>query len=90
MAAARKISPFGYLSDIAPGPIFVGVEKPMKTYTIDNILFTHAKVSDDVVYKLIETMENNKADMIAVAPNLREFAAANLHKEYRSRSIPAP
>ena len=54
----------------------------MKTYTIDNILFTHAKVSDDVVYKLIETMENNKADMIAVAPNLREFTAAGLHKSY--------
>jgi TRAP-type uncharacterized transport system substrate-binding protein len=83
IAAARKISPFGYLSDIAPGPIFVGVEQPMKTYTIDNILFTHAKVSDDVVYKLIETMENNKADMIAVAPNLREFAAANLNKDYK-------
>lgn len=83
IAAARAILPFGYLSDIAPGPIFVGVEKPMKTYTVDNILFTHAKVSDDVVYKLIETMENNKADMIAVAPNLREFAAANLHKDYK-------
>ena len=33
LPAARTISPFGYLSDIAPGPIFVGVEKPMKTYT---------------------------------------------------------
>jgi TRAP transporter TAXI family solute receptor len=83
MEAARKISQYGYLSDIAPGPIFVGVEKPMKTYTIDNILFTHAKVSDDVVYKLIETMEANKADMIAIAPNLREFAAANLYKDYK-------
>ena len=80
---ARKISPFGYLSDIAPGPIFIGVERPMKTYTIDNILFTHAKVPDDVVYKVIETMESNKDDMIAVAPNLREFAAANLHKDYK-------
>jgi len=83
MAAARKISSYGYLSDIAPGPIFVGVEKPMKTYTIDNILFTHTKVPDEVVYKVIETMEANKADMIAVAPNLREFAAANLHKDYK-------
>jgi TRAP transporter TAXI family solute receptor len=83
MAEARKISPFGYLSDIAPGPIFVGVERPMKTYTIDNILFTHAKTPDDVVYKVIETMENNKADMIAVAPNLREFSAAGLHKDYK-------
>jgi uncharacterized protein len=82
MEAANKISPFGYLSDIAPGPIFVGVEKPMKTYTIDNILFTHDKVSDDVVYKLIETLEGNKADLIAVAPPLREFSAENLNKKY--------
>ena len=79
MEAARKISPFGYLTDIAPGPIFVGVEQPMKTYTIDNMLFTHAKVPDDVVYKVIDTMENNKPDMIAVAPNLREFAASSLY-----------
>ena len=82
LPAAKAISPFGYLSDIAPGPIFVGVEQPMKTYTIDNILFTHAKVSDDVVYKLIETMATNKADMVAVAPNLREFDAAELNKQY--------
>jgi TRAP transporter TAXI family solute receptor len=82
MEAARKISPYGYLSDVTPGPIFIGVEKPMKVYTIDNILFTHAKVADDVVYKLIDTMESNKADMIAVAPNLREFSAAGLNKKY--------
>ena len=82
MAAARRISPYGYLSDVAPGPIFIGVEKPMKVYTIDNILFTHAKVADDAVYRLIDTMEANKADMVAVAPNLREFSAAGLNKKY--------
>jgi uncharacterized protein len=80
--AARKIVPLGYLSDIAPGPIFIGVEKPMKTYTIDNLLFTNAKVPDAVVYKVIETMEANKPDMIAIAPNLREFSAAGLNKKY--------
>lgn len=82
MAEARKIQPYGYLSDAAPGPIFIGVEKPMKVYTIDNLLFTHAKVPDDVVYKVMATMEANKGDMIAVAPNLREFSAAGLHKQY--------
>ncbi len=54
----------------------------MKVYTIDNILFTHAKVPDDVVYKAIETMEANKAEMIGVAPNLREFSAGGLNKKY--------
>jgi len=82
IAAARKISPYGYLTNVEPGPIFVGVEKPMQVYTIDNILFTHAKVPDDVVYKVIETMEANKAEMIAVAPNLREFSAAGLNRRY--------
>ena len=37
---------------------------------------------DDVVYKAIETLEANKADLIAIAPNLREFSAAGLNKDY--------
>ena len=82
MPAARKISPCGYLTDVAPGPIFIGVEKPMKIYTFDNLLFTNAKVPDDVVYKFLDTMENNKPDLIAVAPNLREFSADGLNKKY--------
>jgi TRAP transporter TAXI family solute receptor len=81
--AGRKIVPFGYLSDIKPGPIFIGVEKPMTTFTIDNILVTNAKVPDDVVYKLIATMEANKPDMIAIAPNLREFSSAGMYKNYK-------
>src|SRR5262245_23514646 len=28
MVEAKKIQPYGYLSDIAPGPIFVGVDRP--------------------------------------------------------------
>src|SRR5436190_1641176 len=44
--------------------------------------FGAPKVRDDVVYKVIETMEANKAEMIAVAPNLREFSAAGLNKKY--------
>lgn len=35
-----------------------------------------------MVYKAIETMEGNKAEMVAVAPNLREFSAAGLNKTY--------
>ena len=82
MAEARKIFPLGYLSPAAPGPFFVGVEKPMPVYTWDNMLFTNAKVKDDVVYRIIETLEKNKADLVAVQPALREFSAASLYKKY--------
>ena len=54
----------------------------MKVYSYDNMLFTNAKVADDIVYKMIETLEGNKADLLAVQPALREFSAANLYKQY--------
>ena len=82
MAAAKKILPQGYLSPAAPGPFFVGVDHPMGVYTWDNMLFTNAKVKDEVVYKIIETLEKNKADLVAVQPALREFNAAGLYKAY--------
>lgn len=82
MAAAKKILPEGYLSKAVPNGFFVGVDHPMGVYTWDNMIFTNAKVSDDVVYKLIDTLEKNKADLIAVQPALREFSAAALYKSY--------
>lgn len=82
MAEAKKIMPWGYLSMAQPGPFFIGVEKPMNVYTWDNMLVTNAKVKDDVIYKLIETLENNKDELVAVQPALREFSAAALYKKY--------
>jgi TRAP transporter TAXI family solute receptor len=82
MAAAKKILPDGYLSPAVPNGFFIGVEKPMKVYTWDNMIFTNAKVKDEVVYKLIETLESNKADLVSVQPALREFSASKLYKSY--------
>ena len=82
MAQARKIMPWGYLTKAQPSPFFIGVEQPMNVYTWDNMLFTNAKVKDEVIYKIIETMENNKDELISVQPALREFSAAGLYKKY--------
>jgi uncharacterized protein len=82
MPAAKKIMPWGYLTEVAPGPIFTGVEKPMKVYTFDNMLITNAKVPDEFVYKILDTLEKNKADLVAVQPVLREFSAENGYKQY--------
>ena len=46
----------------------------MKVYGFDNMLITSAKVKDDLIYKVLETMEKYKDDMIAVQPVLREFS----------------
>jgi uncharacterized protein len=82
MPAGRKIMKWGYATEVAPGPAFVGVEKPMKVYSFDNILFTNASVKEDFVYKFLDTLEKNHPDLIAVQPVLREFSAAAGYKKY--------
>jgi len=88
IAAARKHSPYGYLTEAQPGPVFVGVERPMKVYTFDQMLYTHTGVPDDVVYKVIDIMANNKAELAVVAPALREFAVEDMYKTYDFRYHP--
>jgi TRAP transporter TAXI family solute receptor len=82
MPAARKIERWGYLTEVAPGPVFIGVEKPMKIYSFDNLIFTSTKTNDDFVYRFLDTLLKNKDDLIAVQPVLREFSAGFGYKQY--------
>jgi hypothetical protein len=82
MGEARKIMAYGYATDVAPGPVFIGVEKPMKVYTFDNIIFTHAKTPDDFVYRVLATLDKEKAELVAVQPVLREFSPEFAYKQY--------
>jgi TRAP-type uncharacterized transport system substrate-binding protein len=79
---ARKIFKWAYLTDIGPAPIFIGVTKPMKTFSFDNMIYTNAKVKDEVVYKVLETMEKFKSELMTVQPVLREFSANASYKRY--------
>jgi TRAP transporter TAXI family solute receptor len=82
MPAARKIERWGYLTEVSPGPVFVGVEKPMKVYSFDNLFFTSAKTSDELVFKILDTLFKNKDDLLAVQPVLREFTPTFAYKQY--------
>jgi len=82
MPAARKVTPYGFLTSVQPGPIYIGVEKPMKVYSFDNLFLVNAKVSDEMAYKILDTLEKNRADLAAVQPVLRAFSAANGYKKY--------
>src|SRR5258708_29180323 len=82
MPAAKKIMPWAYLTQIGPGPIFTGVEKPMKVYSFDNVIIASAKVSDDLVYKILDLMEKNKDELVAVQPAPRERTPAFVYRQY--------
>lgn len=80
--ASRKVFPYGYLTEVKPGPVYVGVAQPMKVYSMDYMLFTNPKVKDEVVYKMIDTMVKNKAEMTSIAPALNDFTMEGLHRKH--------
>jgi len=82
LEASRKIFPYGYFVEVRPSPVFVGVEKPMKAYSMDYVLFTNAKTKNEVVEKIIDTLAKNKPDMVAVAPIMNDFTAEALHRAH--------
>jgi len=82
LAESRKLFPYGYLTPTGPAPIFVGVTRPINVYTFDFILFTNAKAKDEAVTKIIDTLVNNKPDLVSIAPHLVSFNPALLYKKF--------
>jgi TRAP transporter TAXI family solute receptor len=82
MPAARKIEKWGYLTQVKPGPAFVGVDHPIMVYSFDNLLFTSDKASDEFVYKVLDTLVKNKADLVSLQPVLGEFSPSFAYKQY--------
>ena len=55
----------------------------MDVYAWDNLLITNDKVPDDVIDKIIDTLVNNAADLVAVQPALRGISAQNMYVDYK-------
>jgi uncharacterized protein len=74
MERMNKVNPSEYAMEVRPGPNMEGITEPIKVIALDNVLFTHAKVRDDVIYKVVKALYENKPDLVASFPPFRGFA----------------
>jgi len=63
LAAVRKHLPLAYLRLEQPGPRNPGVLEPMHIIAYDALMFAHAKVSDELVYRLVKAIHDSKAEL---------------------------
>jgi len=49
---------------------------------MDYILFTNSKMKDETVAKIIDTMANNKPDMVATAPAMNDFSVDTMYRKH--------
>ena len=82
MPAARKIMPWGYLTEVAPGPDLHRRREADEGLQLRQRADHPRQGAGRVRLQDLDTMEKNKADLVAVQPVLREFSAAFGYKQY--------
>ena len=72
--------PGAYTMVVNPSPAFEGIVRPTPIIAFDMDLNSHAKVPDDVIYKALKAIYENKADLTATFPPFGIFDPKNMAK----------
>ena len=77
---AQALIPGAYVIQVAPHPSIEGVSKPTNLIAFDMVLMTNAKVKDDVVYRTVKALHENKQELVATFPPFALFQPQNMGK----------
>jgi len=81
----KKIGDPAYQSAVIPAHTYEGQDQDVPAVAIQNFLVTHAGVPDDVVYKMVKAVFENKDALVAA-----HSAAKGIDRENAAKSPPAP
>ena len=84
MKRSQALIPGAYVLQAAPHPSVEGVSKPTNLIAFDMVLMTNAKVKDDVVYRTVKALHDNKQDLVATFPPFALFNPQNMAKPLQS------
>jgi len=73
--------PYSYVAEVKPGPGKTGIDAPTMMLVYDYALWANAKVKDDIVAKVVETLYSNPAEIKATSPLWAEFEPALMGKD---------
>ncbi len=80
MKRTQDLIPGAYIMQVAPNPAIEGVSKPTNLIAFDMVMITSAKVPDDVVYRAVKALHENKAELVATFPPFALFNPATMAK----------
>lgn len=77
---AQALIPGAYVMRVEPIPPIEGVSKATNLIAFDMVLITNAKVADDVVYRTVKALHDNKQDLMATFPPFALFQPQSMAK----------
>jgi len=76
----QALIPGAYVLQVAPHASVEGISKPTNLIAFDMVLITNAKVADDVLYRTVKALHDNKQDLVATFPPFALFQPQNMAK----------
>lgn len=84
-AALKKmqaVRPEYYMGTVNPAPHLPGIKGPTNLVQYHIVIVTNPGAKDDVVYNLVKTLHNNKAELAAGHPSFRATDPANFGMDH--------
>jgi hypothetical protein len=82
LAAMRTVRPAYYIMVVKPAPPFVGIVKPTALLTFDQVLVVGHKVPDQLVYKVLKVLAENKKALVAGFRPFATFQPSRMGKQF--------
>jgi len=76
----QAILPGAYVLTVGPAPGIDGITQPTKLIAFDMVLNSSTHVSDDIVYRAVKALHDNKADLVATFPPFALFEPDKMSK----------
>ena len=80
--AVKSIREDLYIQRVVPAPHRTGVLEPIHMLTFDVALTTSSDVSDEIVYKVVKAVYENKKDLAKGHPTFRGFNPNKMNKKF--------
>jgi TRAP transporter TAXI family solute receptor len=81
LKALRAMMPGAYFRTVEPAARMPYVKKPITVLSYDLVLACDDGVSDDVIYKIVKTLHDNKPALIKIMPAMRLFDPNRMNPE---------
>jgi uncharacterized protein len=76
----QAVMPGSYVVHVDPAPNLDGISKPTSLIAFDMVLYTSDKAKDDVVYRAVKALYENKAELAGIFAPFRGFDPKTMAK----------
>lgn len=80
MKRTQALLPGAYVLQVVPNPAVEGITRPTHLIAFDMVMITNAKVPQDIVYRVVKALHENKQDLVATFPPFALFQPQNMAK----------